>query len=163
MPIFFLTLLLIFIDQISKFFVVSFLKDTPPLVIIENFLNFFYLENRGAAFGIFQGNMILFSIITILVLGFLIIFLIKNYRKSSIVLKTSIALIIGGAVGNFIDRIRLNYVVDFISFKIFGRDFAVFNFADCFIVIGTFLLMLMLIFHENPPLKKVDENKWKKN
>lgn len=159
MAIFFLTLLLIFIDQISKFFVVSFLKDAPPFIIIENFLNFFYLENRGAAFGILQGNMILFSIITILVLGFLIIFLKRNYKKSSIVLKTSIALIIGGAVGNFIDRIRLNYVVDFISFKIFGRDFAVFNLADCFIVIGTFLLMLMLIFHENPPLKKVDEKK----
>lgn len=159
MAIFFLTLLLIFIDQISKFFVVSFLKDAPPFIIIENFLNFFYLENRGAAFGILQGNMILFSIITILVLGFLIIFLKRNYKKSSIVLKTSIALIIGGAIGNFIDRIRLNYVVDFISFKIFGRDFAVFNLADCFIVIGTFLLMLMLIFHENPPLKKVDEKK----
>lgn len=154
MPIFFLTIFLVLIDQLSKFFVVSFLKGQNPLIIVDGFLSFFYIENRGAAFGILQDSQFLFTIITIIVLLGLVIYLIKNYKKSSNLLKTSFALIIGGAIGNFIDRLRLKFVVDFISFKIFGHDFAVFNLADSFIVIGTILLMIMVVIYENPKRKK---------
>ncbi|CDZ74962.1 signal peptidase II [Peptoniphilus sp. ING2-D1G] len=142
--------ILILIDQISKKLVVEFLKGKPPAVIIENFLNFFYLENRGAAFGIMQNNRTFFLIITIVIVIAILYILFKNYKKSSAIFKLSLGLILGGAIGNFIDRVRLHYVIDFISVRIFGFDFAVFNLADSFVVIGSFLLVLMVLFYDNP-------------
>lgn len=154
MPIFFFVVLLVMMDQLSKFFVVSFLKGQSPYILIEGFLSFYYIENRGAAFGILQNSQILFSIITIVVLLGLMIYLIKNYKSSSLATKISLTLIIAGAIGNFIDRLRLKYVIDFISFRMFGHDFAVFNLADSFIVIGTIIVMILVILHENPKRKK---------
>lgn len=154
MPIFFFVVLLVMMDQLSKFFVVSFLKGQSPYVLIDGFLSFYYIENRGAAFGILQNSQLLFSIITIVVLLGLMIYLIKNYKSSSLATKISLTLIIAGAIGNFIDRLRLKYVIDFISFRMFGHDFAVFNLADSFIVIGTIIVMILVILHENPKRKK---------
>lgn len=154
MPIFFFVVLLVMMDQLSKFFVVSFLKGQSPYILIDGFLSFYYIENRGAAFGILQNSQLLFSIITIVVLLGLMIYLIKNYKSSSLATKISLTLIIAGAVGNFIDRLRLKYVIDFISFRMFGHDFAVFNLADSFIVIGTIIVMILVILHENPKRKK---------
>ncbi|WP_311561996.1 signal peptidase II [Peptoniphilus duerdenii] len=154
MPIFFFVVLLVMMDQLSKFFVVSFLKGQSPYILIDGFLSFYYIENRGAAFGILQNSQLLFSIITIVVLLGLMIYLIKNYKSSSIATKISLTLIIAGAIGNFIDRLRLKYVIDFISFRMFGHDFAVFNLADSFIVIGTIIVMILVILHENPKRKK---------
>lgn len=154
MPIFFFIVLLVMMDQLSKFFVVTFLKGQNPFILIEGFLSFYYIENRGAAFGILQNSQLLFSIITIIVLLGLIIYLIKNYKTSSTAIKISFTLIIAGAIGNFIDRLRLKYVIDFISFRMFGHDFAVFNLADSFIVIGTIIIMILVILHENPKRKK---------
>lgn len=148
------SIFLVLIDQSSKFLVVKFLKGQAPLEIINNFLNFYYLENRGAAFGILQEQKLLFTIITLVVLVVLFSILFKNYKKRSFLLKLSLSLIIGGTIGNFIDRIRLGYVIDFISTKIFNYDFAVFNLADAFIVVGTFLLIIMIIVYENPKVKK---------
>ncbi|WP_276905665.1 signal peptidase II [Peptoniphilus duerdenii] len=154
MPIFFFIVLLVMMDQLSKFFVVSFLKGQSPYILIDGFLSFYYIENRGAAFGILQNSQLLFSIITIVVLLGLMIYLIKNYKSSSLATKISLTLIIAGAIGNFIDRLRLKYVIDFISFRMFGHDFAVFNLADSFIVIGTIIVMILVILHENPKRKK---------
>lgn len=154
MPIFFFIVLLVMMDQLSKFFVVSFLKGQSPYILIDGFLSFYYIENRGAAFGILQNSQLLFSIITIVVLLGLMIYLIKNYKRSSLSTKISLTLIIAGAIGNFIDRLRLKYVIDFISFRMFGHDFAVFNLADSFIVIGTIIVMILVILHENPKRKK---------
>lgn len=154
MPIFFFVVLLVMMDQLSKFFVVSFLKGQSPFILIDGFLSFYYIENRGAAFGILQNSQLLFSIITIVVLLGLMIYLIKNYKSSSLATKISLTLIIAGAIGNFIDRLRLKYVIDFISFRMFGHDFAVFNLADSFIVIGTIIVMILVILHENPKRKK---------
>lgn len=69
-------------------------------------------------------------------------------------LNLSIGLILGGSIGNFIDRIRLGYVVDFISTNIFGYEFAVFNLADSFIVVGTIILLIMVILFDNPGKKR---------
>ncbi|WP_039856649.1 signal peptidase II [Peptoniphilus sp. oral taxon 386] len=144
---------LFIIDQLSKYFVVNFLKDKPPLVVIKNFLNFFYLENRGAAFGIMQDKGIFFTIITVIVVCVLTGILFKNYNNKSKPLKFAVALILGGTIGNFVDRIRLKYVIDFISVKIFNYDFAVFNLADSFIVIGTIILVIIILLYENPKRK----------
>ena len=153
MAVLIFTVLLIAMDQISKFYVVKFLKDQGPLVIKEDFLNLFYLENRGAAFGILQGRRLIFTIITIVVVFILLKILFKNYKESSIFLKICISLILGGTIGNFIDRIRLHYVVDFISMRIFGYDFAVFNLADVFIVLGTIILIIYILKNDTENLQ----------
>lgn len=157
MSVLIFTAILVLIDQISKYLVVEFLKDQPPIVVIEDVLNFFYVENRGAAFGIMQDMRLFFIIITIAIVLAILFILFKNYKNNSLLFNISLALILGGAIGNFIDRFRLHYVVDFISFRIFGYDFAVFNLADVFIVIGTILLAIMILLYENPKRG----NKWK--
>lgn len=146
------SIFLIIIDQFSKYLVVKFLAGEAPVVIIKDVLNFYYLENRGAAFGIMQNKRFLFIIITAVVILILLSLLYKNYRHASVMFKTSISLIVGGTIGNFIDRIRLHYVVDFISINIkkINFEFAVFNLADVFIVVGTFLLIIIILLHDNP-------------
>lgn len=149
MTAFLCVVILVLIDQFTKFMVVVNLKGNPPLVVIDNFLSFNYVENYGAAFGILQGRKALFTIVTVVVVVILVYTLYKYYKTSSFLFKATLILILGGTIGNFIDRMRLNYVVDFISTRIFGYDFAVFNLADSFIVVGSFLLVLMILLHDN--------------
>lgn len=148
------SIILILIDQFSKYLVVTNLAKTDGITIIKDFLQFYYVENRGAAFGILEGHRSFFIIITLIVLAILFYIAFKDYNKKSSILKFTISLLIAGTIGNFIDRIRLHYVVDFISLKILKFNFAVFNLADSFIVIGTILLMIMIILHDNPKVKK---------
>ncbi|WP_108831443.1 signal peptidase II [Aedoeadaptatus coli] len=139
-------LLLIALDQLSKLAVLGHLAGGGEVEIIPGFFRLLYVENRGAAFGILQEGRPLFIVITIAVIGVL---LYGIYRKRDEVkgpMRVALVLILAGAVGNFIDRLRLNFVVDFLSFRFFGRDFAVFNLADCFIVVGTILLMVHVLF-----------------
>ena len=143
------SIILIIIDQFTKYLVVTNIANENPVVLIDNFLKLYYIENRGAAFGILQGFRSLFTVITILVLLFLIVFLIRNYNKVPFIYLVSFSLLIGGTIGNFIDRIRLHYVVDFISMRFFGHDFAIFNFADMFIVLGTILISIGIVLHDN--------------
>ena len=142
----FIILLLIALDQLSKLAVLRHLAGSGEVEIIPGFFRLLYVENRGAAFGILQEGRPLFIVITIAVIGVL---LYGIYRKRDEVkgpMRVALVLILAGAVGNFIDRLRLNFVVDFLSFRFFGRDFAVFNLADCFIVVGTILLMVHVLF-----------------
>lgn len=136
----------IVIDQWTKFLAISKLKDSTPIVLIDNFLQLSYVENRGAAFGILQNKQTFFIIITTIVFIGLIIFLIKDNKINSFT-RGIIILIFGGAVGNYIDRIRLNFVVDFIDVN-FGNfyDFPVFNASDSFTVIGTIILIYLVLF-----------------
>lgn len=134
--------LLFFIDQISKFFVVKHL-DASGVVIIEDLLDFVYVKNIGAAFGIFSGNTYLLIIITFLLIGYIVFELYKNMNNNFSIL--SFSLILSGALGNLFDRVFRGYVVDFISFTIFGREMAVFNIADIYITFGVFLLALIII------------------
>lgn len=151
------SIILILLDQFSKFLVKTYLMGREPLVLINDFLRLYYIENRGAAFGILQGKRSFLTIITIIVLVFLTIYLFRNYRKLPKIYLFSISLLIGGTIGNFIDRIRLNYVVDFISVKIFNYNFAIFNFADVFIVLGTILICIGIILYDNPKNKPKSE------
>lgn len=146
MLIFFI-LLIIALDQLTKILVFNQLKEKASIVLIDNFLELTYVENRGAAFGILQNQKLLFFIITILVLGFLFHYLYKNISTMSTLLKFTLALIIAGAIGNFIDRLFRGYVIDFIFVRFWGYyDFPVFNVADIGIVIGAILLIGIIIF-----------------
>lgn len=143
------SIILIIIDQFTKFLAATYLANEDSVVLIDNFLRLYYIENRGAAFGILQGFRSLFAVITVAVLIILIVFLFKNYNKVPFIYLLSFSLLIGGTIGNFIDRIRLHYVIDFISMRFFGYDFAIFNFADVFIVVGTILISIGILLHDN--------------
>ena len=133
---------LIIIDIISKLIVVNILKDNT-FVIIKNFLKFTYVKNIGAAFGILSGNTVFLIIISLL-----FIYYIYKEMKDSTNNKLTIfsyLLILSGAIGNLIDRIFRGFVVDFISFRLFGREMAVFNLADSYITIGVILLLITLL------------------
>lgn len=134
--------LLIALDQISKLLVLNKLADGTVVDIIPGFFRLLYVENRGAAFGILQEGRPLFIVITLAVIAFLLYSIYFKRDDVKGMLRVALVLILAGAVGNFIDRLRLHFVVDFLSFRFFGHDFAVFNLADSMIVVGTILLML---------------------
>ena len=140
-----LFLLLIFMDQLSKCYIIKSLKELHNQVLIPNFLEFYYVENTGAAFGILQNQKIFFLFITFILSGILIFLLAKipKERKYSALI-VAIILLLSGGIGNAIDRIRFDFVIDFIYVKII--DFPVFNFADLCVTSGSFLILILLLF-----------------
>lgn len=137
--------ILVVIDQLTKYLAYTFLKPIRQLHIIENVFSLTYVENRGAAFGIFQGGRWFFIIATIIVL-ICLIFYNRNLPKEKpyVYVRISIILIVAGAIGNFIDRLFLGYVIDFLHITFI--NFPVFNIADIYIVLGTFLYSVLLLF-----------------
>ncbi len=132
-------LLIIALDQISKIMITSRFALGAGMTVIKGVLDFTYVENRGAAFGMLQGARVFFIILTVVVFAALIFYLIKVRPKSHLE-KTALTFLAGGAIGNFIDRLYLSYVRDFIEVTFI--DFPVFNVADCFVCIGAGLYIL---------------------
>ena len=143
-----ISMILLCIDQISKLLVVNLLTKTDSITIIKNFFYLTYINNDGAAFSILVGKRILLILIAVLVIVMLIRYIKKNNIQNKLEL-VSISLIIGGSLGNLMDRVVRGYVIDFLDFKIFNYNFPIFNLADTFIVIGVFLLLLKEIRKEN--------------
>lgn len=142
---FILSIIVIILDQITKKIAFETIRTQGSKVIIENFFELLYVENSGAAFGIFKDKKIFFIIVTLLVLSFIITYTYKNYKNMNVIEKLSLSLIFAGAVGNFIDRIARGYVIDFLSFKFANYYFPVFNIADIAVVVGTGLLMYIIV------------------
>lgn len=142
------SIILLCIDQISKLLVVNLLTKTDSITIIKNFFYLTYINNDGAAFSILVGKRIFLILIAVLVIVMLIRYIQKNNIQNKLEL-VSISLIIGGSLGNLMDRVVRGYVIDFLDFKIFNYNFPIFNLADTFIVIGVFLLLLKEIRKEN--------------
>ena len=140
-----IVIITLFVDQISKYAAYVSLVDRDPVVIINNFFQLNYVKNYGAAWGILQNQRVLFVILTVAILVFLGIYAKKNKNLTKMT-RISLALIAGGALGNLIDRVKVGYVIDFLDIN-FGSlyDFPVFNFADSFIVVGTFIMMYLII------------------
>jgi signal peptidase II len=138
----------IFLDQYSKYIVVTQLQPIETFPLILNVFHLTYVENTGAAFSLFSDMQIFLIITSSLFVLSLIILLIKIPKlKENLLINISIAFIIGGAAGNLIDRIRLDYVVDFLDFRFI--NFAIFNFADCFVICGSILLVIGLLNNKN--------------
>jgi len=136
--------ILVIIDQYVKNLVVSNIELGKQIPLIDNFFSLTHVRNYGAGFSILQNErvfLIVLSCVAIIVLSYLLVKAKKNDTLSII----SYILIISGALGNLIDRVRLGYVVDFLDFKIFGYDYPVFNVADSFITVGCFILIIMVI------------------
>ncbi len=136
----------IILDRLTKYLAVKFLAGLPTLPIIKNVIHLTYTRNTGAAFSIFSGKTMYLALFTLVVVVALTFFLISQKKKNpdKKMYLYSIAMIIGGAIGNMIDRFFLGYVVDFIDFTLI--NFAVFNVADIFITIGGILFCICLIF-----------------
>lgn len=143
-----ISIILLCIDQISKLLVVNLLTKTNSITIIKNFFYLTYINNDGAAFSILVGKRIFLILIAVLVIVMLIRCIKKNNIQNKLEL-VSISLIIGGSLGNLMDRVVRGYVIDFLDFKIFNYNFPIFNLADTFIVIGVILLLLKELRKEN--------------
>ncbi len=140
-----LVLFLIFLDQLTKYLTLSFIKDGKDIVLIPRVLTLTYVKNTGALFGMMSDSVWLFCLLTpfmMLVLGW-IYFQVPADKKFWPARLASMLMMAGG-IGNLIDRIRLRYVVDMIYFV--PINFPVFNVADCYVTLGVFGFALMLIF-----------------
>lgn len=142
--IIYLSIIFLIIDQISKLLVVKLIDINNGIELIKNFFYLTYTHNTGAAFSILTGKRIFLILIAVIILGVIFNYLIKNKVEGKLD-RLAFSLIIGGSLGNLIDRIIKGYVVDFIDVKIFGYNFPIFNLADTFIVIGVFLLLIITI------------------
>lgn len=146
-------LFVVLLDQLTKWLIVRKLELGESIKIIEDFLYITSHRNRGAAWGILQGQMWFFYVITIVVIIGLVIYIQKG-AKGKTLLGVSLGLMLGGAIGNFIDRLFRKEVVDFINTYIFGYDFPIFNIADSALVIGVGLLLIDMIREEREAKRK---------
>ena len=134
------------LDQVTKYLAVMDLRENGPVILIKNVFQLQYLENRGAAFGIMQNRQFFFVVIAALILGIIgYLYPRMPYTSHYRMLRICAVLIASGAVGNMIDRIRLNYVVDFFYFSLI--DFPVFNVADCYVVIACIWFACLILFY----------------
>ena len=137
--IFSTALLIIFLDQLTKFFIKNNFQLNQSIPIIKNILHLTYVTNSGSAFGLFKGFnifFILFSIIVIIV----VFYYIRKIKENEKLLQLSIGLLLGGTIGNLIDRLVYGSVIDFIDFRIWP----VFNVADSAVTISIILLIILL-------------------
>lgn len=144
-------ILSVVLDQVSKYFAATYLTAIDTFPLIENILHFTYVENRGAAFGMLANNRWVFMIASVVgilaIAGWLIV-----TKPSSRWAQCALALIIGGGIGNMIDRVRLEYVIDFIDCRFI--DFYVFNIADSCVCVGCAMVVLWVIIEEVKEHKK---------
>lgn len=139
-----LTVVCLFIDQLTKYIVTENMNVADTIHIIRNFFRITYVQNTGAAWSIFAGNTIFLILISIVVLGIFIHFLLKKDKleKDETIIY---GVLMGGIFGNLIDRIRYGYVIDFFDFNFGSFDYPIFNIADIMIVLaGIFLIIKIL-------------------
>ncbi|MCC3867332.1 signal peptidase II [Terrisporobacter mayombei] len=139
-----IVVILIGLDQIIKYWVLNYLKGIGSIPVINNIFNLTYVENRGAAFGMLQNNQTIFIVVAAIASCYGLYYL--HTKKVNNLGKIGILLVISGAIGNLIDRVRLGFVVDYLDFHIIWSY--VFNLADCFVVVGTILLCIYIITSE---------------
>ncbi len=145
---FMLLILLVCVDQFTKYTAVLKLKNQPAFNIIDGVLEFNYLENRGAAFGMLQNQKSFFVFVAVIFLGVIIYVLTKTPDdKKYTKLHFLLVMIAGGAIGNMIDRLKLDYVVDFIYIVLI--NFPIFNVADMYVTFSTVILIIQILFVYN--------------
>jgi len=142
---FVLSIILVSLDQWLKLWTVANLGIGESQNVIEHFFSLNYVQNTGAAWSILEGETTFFTIITIVAVA-VVIYLMVRFRNDSKFLNLGLALVLAGAVGNFIDRIRLGYVIDMIQVDFI--QFPIFNIADCSLVIGVICIFIYTIFED---------------
>lgn len=132
----------ILIDQLAKLVIINKLELFEQIKVIGNFFVITSIRNTGAAFSMLEGKQTFFLIITPLVAAGIIWYIHQQRKSGNIRLLTGLGLVLGGALGNFIDRMMYGHVVDFLSFNFGSYSFAIFNLADTAITIGVALIIL---------------------
>lgn len=130
------------LDQIIKYFVTVYLQPVDSVSVIDNLLSLTYVENGGVAFGMFKDMRWIFVILTTIMLVIIIFYMFKK-RPQGKFFYICAGMIIGGGIGNLIDRVLYGYVIDYLSLSFFSP---VCNFADYCITIGTVMLMIYILF-----------------
>lgn len=153
---FLISALLVGLDQWSKYLTVQNISLGETKEFIPGFLSLTHLRNTGAAWSLLEGKMIFFYVITVIVSVVIIYLLIKNYKKS-IWYSVGLSFVLAGAIGNFIDRVRLGYVVDMLQTDF--MNFPIFNVADSTLVVGVICIFIYLILDEKA---KKGRQKWNK-
>lgn len=142
--IYIVIIIFLIIDIISKLIVSRVCTLNNSVSVINNFFSITYTHNYGGAWSLFSDSTILITVISIIVIIGIIIYLSKKKINNKIE-SLGYAFLLGGAIGNLIDRIIYGYVIDFLDFNIFGYNFPIFNIADMGIVIGIFLIIVIEI------------------
>ena len=140
-------IIVILIDLISKSLVTNLMNEYESIQIIPHFFKITYAKNIGVAFSMLEGNRPLIIIATILIISIIVNYISNktlNFKE-----QLSIGLILGGAIGNLIDRIIYGYVIDFLDFKIINYNYPIFNIADSAIVVGVIIYLIINIKHES--------------
>ena len=133
------------IDRVSKYFAIIKLKDHPSVSIIDGIMEFRYLENTGAAFGLLKNQKSFFVMVAIFVtLASLYVMVKTPAKKRYVSIHIYLSFILCGAIGNLIDRLMYGFVVDFIYISVI--NFPIFNVADIFVTISTLLIAILLLF-----------------
>jgi len=148
MKYYLVALVILLFDQWSKWLVREKMDLGESIPLVDNWLYLTSHRNAGAAFGILQGQKWFFIAMTIVVVG-VILYALKKVRQER-VLALSLSLILGGAIGNFIDRVRFCEVVDFVDVRIFTYHYPIFNVADSAVVIGGILLAISMLRTRSP-------------
>ncbi len=139
-----ISLCCLLLDQLTKYLITIKMNLFDSIKIIPSFFNITYVRNHGAAFNLLDGNKILLILITVGILFFIYwAYLRKKELDNNQIIIYSI--LIGGILGNLVDRIIFGYVIDFLDFTIIGYDFPIFNVADICIVVSVGLIILMVL------------------
>lgn len=146
------------LDRLVKQIIISGMDIYEKITVIPNFFDIYYVQNKGAAFSIFSGFYFIFIIIGCILVYILVKYINKNNNLDAIE-KWSLGLVLGGILGNLLDRVIYKYVIDYLSFKMFGYSFAIFNIADIAIVIGCLLMIIECFGGENKKWKKISIKK----
>lgn len=143
---FVIILVIIALDQLTKYLAEKYLKSRKSISIIPGVFSLTYVENKGAAFGILQNHRLILRISSFV---FIILIIICLFIKPtlSFLAKIALCILLAGAIGNFLDRIFRGYVIDFLHIKV--KKSLVFNIADIAIACGTLLLTIVILLEEN--------------
>ncbi|MBE6692063.1 MAG: signal peptidase II [Ruminococcaceae bacterium] len=146
-------------DQITKYIVVQNIELHDKIPFIKGFMSFYHTRNTGGGWSILDGGgseRVVLITVSLLAMGLVVFVLAKNYHRHML-MNISLAMVLGGGIGNMIDRIRLQYVVDFLHTEFI--DFPTFNIADCFISVGAVLLIIYVLFYDSKVEKRLAEEK----
>ena len=139
---YFIAAAVVLLDQLTKWLVVKYLMPAGSIPLIDGVLHLTYVENTGAAFGMMKDKRWIFMVVSTVAI-IIIIVIIAKYARKNVFETVTVSMMLGGGIGNMIDRIRLGYVIDFIDVRLI--NFAVFNVADSFVTVGALLLIVCLV------------------
>ncbi|MBI2558918.1 signal peptidase II [Candidatus Woesearchaeota archaeon] len=138
--VFSIALLIVFLDQLTKILIKKNFQLSESIPIIKNILHLTYVTNTGSAFGLFKGLNLFFMLFSVIVTVVIFYYLKKKIKENEILLQLAVGLLLGGTLGNFIDRLAYGHVTDFIDFRVWP----VFNIADSAVTISVVLLIVLL-------------------